>query len=38
MESREVTKGLYDFFDGRIFHVVYKFEDSISHRFSRSFF
>ncbi len=21
MESREVTKGLYDFFEGRIFHV-----------------
>jgi antibiotic biosynthesis monooxygenase (ABM) superfamily enzyme len=26
MESREVTKGLYEFFDGRIFHVVYRFD------------
>ena len=26
-ESREVTKGLYEFFDGRIFHVVYEFAD-----------
>ena len=23
-ESREVTKGLFEFFDGRIFHVVYE--------------
>jgi antibiotic biosynthesis monooxygenase (ABM) superfamily enzyme len=27
MESREVTKGLKEFFEGRIFHVVYRFED-----------
>ncbi len=26
-ESREVTKGLYEFFDGRIFHVVYRLDD-----------
>jgi len=27
LESREVTKGLNEFFEGRIFHVVYRFED-----------
>ena len=27
MESREVTKGLYDYFEGRIFHVVYECVD-----------
>jgi len=26
-ESREVTKGLFEFFDGRIFHVVYEVAD-----------
>jgi len=26
-ESREVTKGLFEFFEGRIFHVVYKVDD-----------
>ena len=26
-ESREVTKGLHDYFDGRIFHVVYDLAD-----------
>lgn len=26
-ESREVTKGLFEFFDGRIFHVVYEVGD-----------
>ncbi len=28
-ESREVTKGLYQFFEGRIFHVVYDFADHV---------
>lgn len=26
-ESREVTKGLFEFFEGRIFHVVYELAD-----------
>ena len=26
LESREVTKGLDEFFEGRIFHVIYRFE------------
>ena len=26
-ESREVTKGLFEFFEGRIFHVIYKVDD-----------
>jgi len=27
MQSREATRGLNEFFEGRIFHVVYRFED-----------
>ena len=26
-ESREVTKGLFEFFEGRIFHVIYRVDD-----------
>ena len=28
-ESREVTQGLFEFFAGRIFHVVYELEDHV---------
>jgi hypothetical protein len=33
-ESREVTKGLFEFFDGRIFHVVYGLGDHVPSRSS----
>jgi hypothetical protein len=33
-ESREVTKGLFEFFDGRIFHVVYRLGDHAPSRAS----
>jgi hypothetical protein len=33
-ESREATKGLFEFFDGRIFHVVYEIRDHAASRSS----